>query len=108
MKNKMRFLMIFILSFSVTIIASESNMDGISKQIYTVCKGGNDHDTKNFMFGLSSGVRFTQASYDKGKDIFDIRDDVAIKIACKNALNDKTGNRFSSKFKNALVTMFSN
>ena len=87
-------------------MASESDMDGISKQIFTVCRGGNNHDTKTFMYGISSGVRFTQASYAKGKDRFDIRDDVTIKIACKNALSDKSSNRFSSKFKNALVVMF--
>ena len=107
MKSKIIILIITILSLTSTIVASELDMDRISKQIYTICRGGNNYDTKTFMYGISSGVRFTQAMYDKGKDRFDERDDVVIKIACKNAMRDRSNNRFSSKFKNALVLLFS-
>ncbi len=91
---------------TVNTLAAEKNMDGISKQIYTVCNGKENMDTEIFMWGIASGIRFTQLTYSKGKDKFDVQDHIAVDMACRRALNDKSNNRFSSKFKNALVVMF--
>ncbi len=103
---------IFTIALSLSNVASSStverSMDLISKQMHNVCMGGDDMDMQIFMWGIASGVRFTQLEYSKGKDKFKMRDRTAVDLACSAAIKDLSNNRFSSKFKMALVRMFAN
>ena len=107
MKQITSILVVFTIITTTTLTAG-TEMDRISKQIHSVCIGGNDMDAKIFMWGIASGVRYTQMLYSKGKDKFYVEDSTVAELACKQAIKDKTKGRFSAKFKNALVNIFSN